>query len=294
MFIYIQEAGLSKETFLAFQQTCRGTAALARYLILNCGFNYVLLGLIQSDNIESRFGWYRQLSGANYFISARQLFESERKIKAISLLKYSGFTVSDIDKIITKADPESFSFAESIYGELRFSIIPSQQDKLIIYYVTGACARSVVRTKNCESCKESLILADKAHDIRWEETPRAAYFLKEINRGGLCAPHDHIFHLGLLCWQVFYEVKETKLLRDIFVKGHNNRQTFCDIMELTTRENFDIFFGKDHCSQRHNLITEISARFFNCMSKNFVKSMSSGLTAAAKKRKTDKLSGSSH
>ena len=27
---------------------------------------YVLLGLIQSDYLEGRFGWYRQLSGVNY------------------------------------------------------------------------------------------------------------------------------------------------------------------------------------------------------------------------------------
>ena len=31
--------GLTKETFLAFQQTCRAISSLARYLIDDCGFN---------------------------------------------------------------------------------------------------------------------------------------------------------------------------------------------------------------------------------------------------------------
>lgn len=86
--------GLTEETFLAFQQTCRAISSFAHcYLINDCGFNYVLLGLIQSDNIESRFGWYRQLSGANYFISIRQLNESEKKFRSISLIKYSDISI---------------------------------------------------------------------------------------------------------------------------------------------------------------------------------------------------------
>ena len=44
-------------------------------------FEYVLLGLITSDPIERRFGWYRQLGGANYYLSPRQFFESEKKIQ---------------------------------------------------------------------------------------------------------------------------------------------------------------------------------------------------------------------
>ena len=76
--------GISKETFLTFQQTCRATAQLSRYLLENCHFKYVLLGLIQSDNIEAHFGRYRRLSGANYFISMRQLMENKKKIRALS------------------------------------------------------------------------------------------------------------------------------------------------------------------------------------------------------------------
>ncbi|QQP35188.1 Putative LOC101234561 [Caligus rogercresseyi] len=44
-------------------------------------FVYVLPSLFQSDPIEKRFGWYRQLSGGNYFISVRQILEAEKKLE---------------------------------------------------------------------------------------------------------------------------------------------------------------------------------------------------------------------
>ena len=44
---------------------------MSKYLLENRGFNYVLLGKIESDMIERRFIHIRQLSGANYYISMR-------------------------------------------------------------------------------------------------------------------------------------------------------------------------------------------------------------------------------
>ncbi len=243
----------------------------------------VLLGCIQSDNIESRFGWYRQLSGGNYFISVKQILDSERKIKTISLLKYNA---------IIKRDAYSYKLAESLQCELLLNMIPSKQDQSIIYYVIGACARSVVRTKKCESCKETLILIDDAVELKFEDTPEAADFLKEINRGGLIAPQEWVFQLGLLCWQIFYEIKETASLKNKFMKGKNHKQTLCDTVEMTpTVEHFDTFFGRDLCTSGHNVILEISERFFRCMSKNFIKEMSQMISGAAKKRGAEKLSG---
>ena len=73
--------GLTKETFLALRQMCKAITGLAKFLIDSRGFSFVLLRKIQSDSIEGRFGHIRQLSGANYFISMRQLLESDRKLR---------------------------------------------------------------------------------------------------------------------------------------------------------------------------------------------------------------------
>ena len=51
-----KKPGLSRETFFAMQHTCKALAEYARYLIDRRAFNYVLLGHLQSDGIEYRFG----------------------------------------------------------------------------------------------------------------------------------------------------------------------------------------------------------------------------------------------
>ncbi|MCP4486154.1 MAG: hypothetical protein GY820_02375 [Gammaproteobacteria bacterium] len=88
--------GLTKETFLAVRHTCKGLFFVAKYCLERLGFHYVLLGKFQSDPLESRFGWYRQLNGGNYYLSCQQLFENERKIRAISLLKFSKLSLDEM------------------------------------------------------------------------------------------------------------------------------------------------------------------------------------------------------
>jgi len=90
--------GLSKETFLALRHTCLAIADCAAFLLDRRGFNYVLLGHLQSDAIESRFGWLRQLAGANYYISTRQVVEGDKKIRALSLVKFSHLSLGEIDQ----------------------------------------------------------------------------------------------------------------------------------------------------------------------------------------------------
>ena len=99
-FFSIQQPGFTEHTSRALHQTCEAITQMSKYLLENCGFNYVLLGKIQSDMIERRFSRIRQLSGANYYISMRQLQESDRKIRSISLLKYSQIFIAEIDIIV--------------------------------------------------------------------------------------------------------------------------------------------------------------------------------------------------
>ena len=62
-------------------------------------FFYVLLGHLQSDPIEARFGWLRQLSGANHLMSMKQVLDSDKKIRTVSL-KFSGLSLQEIDEAL--------------------------------------------------------------------------------------------------------------------------------------------------------------------------------------------------
>lgn len=79
-------------------------ADCSSYLLDRKAFNYVILGHLQTDAIERRFGWLRQMSGANYYVSMRQVLESDRRIRAVSLLKFSGISLTEIDSAIQSAE----------------------------------------------------------------------------------------------------------------------------------------------------------------------------------------------
>ena len=62
---------------------------------------------MQSDNIEGLFGHIRQFYGRNYYISKPQLYKNKRKLRTISLLKYSKISIAEIDETAkTKCNPE--------------------------------------------------------------------------------------------------------------------------------------------------------------------------------------------
>ena len=58
--------------------------------------SYVHLGKFQTDNLESRFGNYRQLSSSNYLVSVKEVFQSEKTLNVKSLLNLFSSTKSTI------------------------------------------------------------------------------------------------------------------------------------------------------------------------------------------------------
>lgn len=186
---------MTRETFLALRHTCLALADCAAFLLDRLGFNFVLLGRLQSDPIESRFGWLRQLSGANYYVSMRQVLEGDRKIRALSLLKFSEFSLSEIDEAIQSDASVQLACdntADSIADALTYTYSPSCSDSNTIYYVSGAIARSVVRSTKCDNCKESLVTTDQQEEPHLHDVGDydVSTFLDDINRGGLCRPSE--------------------------------------------------------------------------------------------------------
>ena len=49
--------------------------------------DFVLTGKFRTDDLESRFGHYRQMSRGNRLVSNQEILESEKKIKINSILK---------------------------------------------------------------------------------------------------------------------------------------------------------------------------------------------------------------
>ena len=79
------------------------------------------------------------------------MLQSERKIRAVSLLKFSHITVHDLDSAI---DVQRFSdthtadthkLAIEIGEKLKMEYIPSKSEENIVLYVCGAICKSTLR-----------------------------------------------------------------------------------------------------------------------------------------------------
>lgn len=76
---------LTIDTQEALWRTTMGLAAVAKDLIQNHSFQYVLFGELQQDKLEGEFGCWRQMSGGNYYMTAKDA-NSAFKLRGLQLL----------------------------------------------------------------------------------------------------------------------------------------------------------------------------------------------------------------
>ncbi|KAM7301388.1 uncharacterized protein ISCGN_016907 [Ixodes scapularis] len=108
--------GLTKETHAALELTCYSLLKLSQYCLEELKFKYVLLGKFQTDCLEDRFRKYRQLAGAQYHISIRQVFECEKKVRLQKML-------------VLVPPPEANDEEEAVEGEQSlFNVIITEDD----------------------------------------------------------------------------------------------------------------------------------------------------------------------
>ncbi len=250
-------------------------------------YKYVLLGKFQSDPIERRFSWLRQLSGGNYYISVRQLLENEKKIRATSLVKFSQCSLTEIrslgndenlsQSLFRKVATFSHSLAEVL---LVYQIDLESSDAHIICYVAGALVHAHLQRSGCSSCREILVgNTDKLplSNISGEISEDAKQFIDRCNRGGLVNPSAVAFGICTKCWMIYSAIHETPALWREFLQLGNHRAVFCRTAMNVISEDAeleDILVNQLACDRSHNFGEILVAKFFNCMAGNSAKRLS--------------------
>ena len=275
--------GLTEQTHMAVRQMCLVLVELSKHCLNNLGFNYVLLSRLSSDPIEQRFGWYRLLSGSNYFVSVKQIIESERKIKMVSLLKFDSISYAAITEAFSYAGPLDNNAAK-IGKEIFYSLMngtfvePQLSDSNIIMYVTGALVRSELRLRNCDQCSSILVNEEtqlESCDFSENSNPglEMQQFINLINRGGLLNPSTVAFAVCLKAWILFNTIKSSEKSIHAFLSSENHLQCFLAIMTEAIENDNDMYqlaMGLTECEFGHPVLRSLVARFFNAMIKNFV------------------------
>ena len=291
--------GLSSETFQAIKQTTEGLATLCEYLILQRNQCYVLLGKIQSDRLEGRFGKLRQMNGGNMFASVKQFLEAERSLKIKNLAKLD-LSLSDIQDVFDESVEENRIRIEKAAAELLRSLetgdlieMPTSlqdSEENILFYVAGYFSRTVKNCLKCQSCKELLVGSSNPHvtvdcendpSLAPAENERRISFIKMANRGGLVFPSQFMFETCVLAWNLLQKICAKPDLSKLLFQPNLSSQkafslTFLSYLDsrVNTRKNFSRFLCKDGHEQRDSLAL-VSKKIFNVFSKNIVSSQNS-------------------
>ena len=231
----------------------------------------------------------------------KQVWGSDRKIRAVSLLKFSGISLDEIDDAIqcdsSRTDSSDDAVADSVAAAISCQQCPTSSDANIIFYVGGAIARSVGRSTKCHHCRLELISTDQLEPLEFDgclDYP-ASTFLDSINRGGLVYPSEYAFMVTVNCWRVFEEIKSSPTLKSELLHFSSQRTLFVKVIDRVTLHDEQLVCD-NYCFKGHDLKTLLVQRFFNCVAKNFVRDLSveanNNTQQASKKRKIEKLTSS--
>ena len=124
--------------------------------------DFVLTGKFQIDDLESRFGHYRQMSGGNRLVFIQKILENKIKINSMLKLCAAGgeitikdflfnfSSVGDLNKKLCNLDKH---FVEEFpYITVSFAM----ENLPILVYVAGFVALKGMSKLNCNNCKKNL------------------------------------------------------------------------------------------------------------------------------------------
>ena len=227
----------------------------------------------QSDCIERQFG-------ANYYASVRQFIEAEKIILLKSLMKYSNLDLQDLKGIFkdintaetAAIDSEANLLLDKICTDLNANYV-TEDDKAILFYISGYICRSLTKQVKCASCHKLLVkdsatpsltlASDCPHDEN--EVTSKENFLNTINRGGLCTPANP----RSIFLKVFIET----------ISSNENTAYLCDIM-------------CEHSHPFRIFLERIAKTHFNMGSKNYVSEINSRIHSQKKRPNTNPKSSS--
>ena len=139
-------------------------------MFTNYNWKFILLGKLQTDGIEGRFGGYRRLSGSTYHVHVEQVLESERKLKLLSVLKLNSakkgtFSITSFVDDCQKTTKEETVeedlefFEEAIFERKNITVTLNDPRVLIVLasYVSTKVIQLRAKSKKfiCDECISS-------------------------------------------------------------------------------------------------------------------------------------------
>lgn len=254
-----------------------------------------LSGHFQSDPLEQRFGWYRQLSGANFFISIKQVLESERRIRVVSILKQSSTSISGLATLKSCSLPKE-NISEFVCTPYVDSVNLHQDswdwddgDLNALYFVAGYIAHNL--STKCTDC--SPMIKEGISMPELELDPGSCFF-NIVNRGGLSRPTDRLFSLVCVTFRVYSQIKDHFELFQKLILYPLSTSLFvsvCQRLVLNSAEYCHLIKGQ--CAKGHeflNISKHVFTSMFHIFSKNHVRNFCEPKSSVTKIAKLQSVS----
>ena len=288
----------TKETITATHQTLTATIKLVEYLLDKKGFSYVLTGKFQSDPIERQFGRYRQSSGGNYFISTRQVLESEKLIRVKNIVKFNKLSMKAIQRVITPVTlPDVAELFIQELPTLKISDqIESYHDEGTVGYVAAYSGRSAAITLSCKECVKMLVESLDMPEVSFkmpdgsvveEDIDQEAKdaLIRQVNRGGLCSATDLCYLSCRIPWNFFVDVTANDSLRvKVFDCGNVVGCLLALLLEVGKRDSCPLL--DQTCLDGHSFsptFKKLCTTMFNVCMSNYTKELND-IVHSSKKR----------
>ena len=289
---------MSNDTMLAASHTSLGLVDLAKYLLgkHSAKLQYILLGKIQSDNIEGRFGHLRKLAWRNYWASVRQFYKGESVIRARSLVSFSGCSIDEVKEEMKNTQQDRLSTDNIVIDKIvNFLIINPIQDLdnssvLALSRIAGYLGRCALNRNKCSSCQKLLVGGDAStvsnddsssvqiHSTENASHPQAEsnrssreveiilYFLSRMNRGKLLlVPSPFAWNVTEEIRKMYLLINRDDILRVALFNCNNSRLVFSKAVVKIMSEKMDGI----SCSEFSHkfvdgLLPDIAHSLFNC------------------------------
>ncbi len=296
--------GLTSPTFQALIQTVTATKELCTYILEHVDdVEYILLGFLQQDYLEGRFGWYRQLAGGNYYCSVVQFLQAEKTIRLRNLVKsgYEMREIKEIFKVCTEACNAAIEAEASVITELlnNFSFYQPAQDVQITYYIAGYLARRIVKSSKCESCH--FIVSDGMQSLTVDidiggmvdsaDVLAGKAFVDAISRGGLTKPSQLTYITSMHASHVWRFISKDSNLMKLLLNSTNSRALFVEVFlqQLEDDSNTNGMLEVE-CENGHSFkeyVRTIGYSMFNMFAKNYCQECKDEIHAARKRSNVD-------
>ena len=146
-----------------------------------------------------------------FFISVRQIYEAEKKLRVSSLLKYQRFSLRDLKRFTSNSGQNSKTWSQETIPQVDLSDMSdlSSTDRNLITYLGGYSEHVLLKNVSCSNCRsificnrEDLKLPDNA-DVNTYFDDNDFHLLEVRNRGGLKYPNSFSFNFVAVTYCIF-------------------------------------------------------------------------------------------